>query len=62
MARLSSAGEYGPAHFGAGEQLVIAEHERAGVDQAKAGADPPRSVAAGRSWPARCRRTPRRAA
>ena len=30
---------HGPANLGAGEELVIADHERAGVDQMEAGAD-----------------------
>ena len=29
-----------PADLGAGEELVVADHERLGVDQVKAGADP----------------------
>ncbi len=48
----------GPANLGAGEELVVADHQRAGVDQVEAGAD----AAFGQMQPAalrraRCRRT-----
>ena len=60
---LVAAARDGPAHLGTSEELVVADHQRAGVDQVKAGADPAfGQMKPARARRARCRRRPRPAA